>query len=110
MKSLHELLKRLAEVNVDFVVVGGYAGVLHGSADVTNDLALCVALTPETVQRLRAALRPRAMEITLFGTKCRVLTLEDLITSKEALGRERDLLADKELRAIAAKRRQRVER
>jgi hypothetical protein len=35
-----------------------------------------------------------------------VISLEDLIKTKEALGRERDLLAAKELRAIAAKRRQ----
>jgi hypothetical protein len=32
--------------------------------------------------------------------------LEDLIQAKEALGREKDLLMAKELRAIASKRRQ----
>jgi hypothetical protein len=34
------------------------------------------------------------------------MSLEDLIKAKEALGREKDLLTAKELRAIAAKRRQ----
>jgi hypothetical protein len=33
-----------------------------------------------------------------------VISLEDLIAAKEAVGRERDLLTVKELRAIAAKR------
>ena len=34
----------------------------------------------------------------------RFISLNDLITAKEAHGREKDLLAAKELRAIAAKR------
>lgn len=42
--------------------------------------------------------------IPLFGHDCAVISLPDLITAKEALGREKDLLAVKELRAIAAKR------
>ena len=53
-----------------------------------------------------AELRRNAVEVSLFGRRCRVLGLEDLIKAKEALGRDRDLLMAKELRAIAAKRRQ----
>lgn len=45
-----------------------------------------------------------AIEIPLFGQRCRVISMEDLITAKEAMGREKDLLTAKELRAIAAKR------
>jgi hypothetical protein len=158
MKSLHLLIEKLADAGVEFVVVGGYAGVLHGSSFVTNDLDICVALTPENLQKLRTALadvhpvhrlthrklpflefpppgqpvanlyletdagivdvlgeilgigdhatlRNNAVEITLFGRKCRVISLDDLIKAKEALGREKDLLTAKELRAIAAKRR-----
>ena len=52
-----------------------------------------------------ARVRAQAMEIDLFDRKIRVLSLEDLIQAKEALGREKDLLAVKELRAIAAKSR-----
>ena len=47
-----------------------------------------------------------AIEIPLFGRRCRLISLEDLITAKEAMGREKDLLTAKELRAIAAKRAQ----
>ena len=48
-----------------------------------------------------------AIEVPLFGHRCRVISLEDLIKAKEAMGREKDLLTAKELRAIAAKRGQR---
>jgi len=49
-------------------------------------------------------LRQRAVRMPLFGRTVSVISLEDLITAKEAVGREKDLLAVKELRAIAAKR------
>jgi len=37
-----------------------------------------------------------------FGL-CRIISLDDLIQAKEALGREKDLLAAKELRAVREK-------
>jgi hypothetical protein len=49
-------------------------------------------------------LQRTAIEIPLFGRLCRVISLPDLISAKEAMGREKDLLAAKELRAIAVKR------
>ena len=157
MKSLHVLLQRLADAGVEFVVVGGFAGVLHGSAYVTDDLDICAVMSLETVEKLRTAfadLKPvhrmtpqklsfldyppagqalanvyletdagiidvlgsvlgigdyqalarHAIEVPLFGRRCRVISLKDLITAKEAMGREKDLLTAKELRAIAAKR------
>ena len=45
----------------------------------------------------------QSAEIELFGRRCRVISLDDLIQAKEALGREKDLLAVKELRAIRAR-------
>ncbi len=159
MKSLHLLLQRFADAGLEFVVVGGFAGVLHGSSYVTDDLDICAMLTGENVEKLRTALadlhpvhrithkklsflehppagqtvanlyletdagvvdvlstilglgdsevlRRNAVEIPLFGRRCRVISLEDLIKAKEAMGREKDLLTAKELRAIAAKRQQ----
>ena len=47
MHKLHELLRRLAEVGVEFVVIGGYAAVIHGSAYVTNDVDVCAVLSPD---------------------------------------------------------------
>ena len=157
MKSLHLLLQRFADADLDFVVVGGFAGVLHGSSYVTDDLDVCALLTSENISKLRVALgdlhpvhrithkklsflehppegqkllnlyletdagvvdvlgailgvdgfdtlRKNAIEIPLFGRRCRVISLEDLISAKEAMGREKDLLTAKELRAIAGKR------
>ena len=55
-------------------------------------------------------LNKNAIEVPLFGRRCRVISLVDLIQAKEAMGREKDLLTAKELRAIAAKREQAKER
>ena len=159
MNNLSHLLKRLTDAGIEFVVVGGYAAVLHGSAYITNDLDVCVVLSPENIERLRRSLADihpihrmthqkvsfleyppageslrnlyletddgvldvlgsvlgigeyeqlarQSIEISLFGRKCRVISLEGLIIAKEAMGREKDLLTVKELRAIAARRKQ----
>jgi predicted nucleotidyltransferase len=49
--------------------------------------------------------RANAIDVELFGRRCRVMSLDDLIQAKEALGREKDLLAVKELKAIREKQR-----
>ena len=49
-------------------------------------------------------LRDQAEELEIDGRIYRVISLEDLIKAKEAMGREKDLLTAKELRAIQAKR------
>lgn len=153
MAQLNSLIERLCDANIDFVIVGGFAGMLHGSTLVTRDLDVCIVLSPDNVARLREALRdlqPRhrlstqklsfldspepgvalknlyletdlgpidflgsilgigdfgrvrsaSIEIELFGRRCRVISIEDLIQAKQALGREKDLIAVRELRAI----------
>lgn len=159
MQTLSNLLQRLADSGVDFVIIGGFAGVLHGSSLVTRDLDICAVLTSENIEKLRKSLKDlnpchrmtpqrlsfllippsgekvnnlylrtdwgivdilssvegigdfekltiHAESITIAGKTCRLIGLEDLIKAKEAIGREKDLLAVKELRAIAAKRTQ----
>ena len=56
MQNLKALLERLLENQIDFVLVGGFAGVLHGSTLVTQDLDICAAITQEQVDKLRHAL------------------------------------------------------
>ena len=51
-----------------------------------------------------ARLNQAAEDFEIGGRVYRVISLEDLIAAKAAVGREKDLLAVKELRAIAAKR------
>ncbi len=156
MAILSQLLQRLCDADIDFVIVGGFAALLHGSTLVTRDLDVCAVLSQQELAKLRDALRDlnpthrltpqklsfltnpdpgveirnlyletelgavdvlgsvlgvgdfqrvRAMsaEIEVFGRRCRVISIDDLIRAKEALGREKDLLAAKELRAIREK-------
>lgn len=157
MQDLSALLRRISDSGLDFVIVGGFAAVTHGSSYVTRDVDLCLVLTPENVASLRTALaewnprhrmtpnrlsflthpgekepvqnlylqtdmgvvdilssvlgvgdfarlKQRATMIEVDGHRYSVMSIEDLITAKEALGREKDLLTAKELRAIAAKK------
>jgi predicted nucleotidyltransferase len=161
--NLNRLLERLCDSDIEFVVVGGFAAMLHGSALLTRDLDVCAVVSSATVDQLRAtlkdlnpthrftpqrlnflsvpasgvelknlyletdlgpidvlgsilgvgdfaAVKSRAVQIDVFGRKCWLLSLEDLIVAKEAVGRDKDKLAAKELRAIAAKRAQRASR
>jgi hypothetical protein len=49
-------LRVLVTHEVRFVVIGGYASVLHGSALFTYDADVCPARDPENLERLCAAL------------------------------------------------------
>ena len=69
----HELLNRLNEAGVRYVVVGGVAAIAHGSARLTEDLDICAPLDHENVVRIVRALagahplwrmRPDLPEIT----------------------------------------------
>ncbi len=157
MQDFSALLKRISDAGVDFVIVGGFAAVTHGSSYVTRDVDICLLLTPENVAKLRTALadwnpkhrmtpqrlsflthpgqgesvqnlylqtdmgvvdilssvlgvgdftrlKQNAETIEVDGRGYSVMSLPDLIAAKEALGREKDLLTAKELRAIAAKK------
>jgi hypothetical protein len=50
-------LRILNHHGVQYVLIGGFAGRLHGSPSVTNDLDVCYARDPENLERLAAALR-----------------------------------------------------
>ncbi len=57
-----ELLRRLSEAQVDFVVVGGTAAVLHGASTATYDLDILMRFDEANCTRLLTALegqRPR---------------------------------------------------
>jgi len=153
------LLAKLVDNGFEFVIVGGYAAVAHGSARVTRDIDVCAVLTAENVETLRKALakwnprhrmtpqklsfltipppgtplnnlyletdvgvidvlssvlgvgdfarlKSRAERLEIDGRTHWLMSLEDLISAKEAMGREHDLLTARELRAILAKRQQ----
>jgi len=49
------LLQRLVEHKVEFVIIGGVCGVLHGLSLVTLDLDICCSFDRENLRRLDAA-------------------------------------------------------
>jgi predicted nucleotidyltransferase len=49
------LLQRLSDADVEFVVVGGVAAVLHGASTVTRDLNVCTNLSDGNLRKLRIA-------------------------------------------------------
>jgi hypothetical protein len=56
--QLNRLIERLCDANIDFVVVGGFAGMLHGSTLVTRDLDVCtILLIPACWRGERALVR-----------------------------------------------------
>jgi len=49
------LLERLAKGGVDFVIVGGFAGVVHGCTYVTQDIDICCDFSPANLLKLQGA-------------------------------------------------------
>ena len=58
MLRIQALLQRLLDQGVDFLIIGGIAGLAHGSTRVTVDLDVCHSRAPESLERLVAALAP----------------------------------------------------
>ncbi|MDX2010466.1 MAG: hypothetical protein SFW67_09765 [Myxococcaceae bacterium] len=56
MASTLALLRRLTAANVDFVLVGGLAAIVHGSSVVTEDAEVCLRFDEQTLSRLFRAL------------------------------------------------------
>ena len=56
MVSTLDILKRLSIHQVQYVLVGGMACVIHGSQVVTQDVDICAPLNPENLSALYAAL------------------------------------------------------
>lgn len=55
MPNLEGLLERLVRHEVEFVVIGGYAAMAHGSTYVTFDVDVCAPLTGTNLERIHAA-------------------------------------------------------
>jgi len=53
--DFRDLLTRLIETQVDFVLVGGFAGVVHGCSCVTQDIEICCDFSPENLLALLKA-------------------------------------------------------
>ena len=151
--KIDQAIAALCNEGVEFLVIGGVAAVLHGSAAVTFDLDILYRRTEANVRRLIASLAPfhprlrglpkvlpfvwdaatlrnssiitletdlgdidllteiarrqsyddikaRAIEIHAHGHDFWILSLRDLIASKRATGRPKDLLMLPELEGL----------
>jgi len=49
------LLDRLVKAGFDFVIIGGYAGIVHGCTYVTQDIDLCCDFSPSNLLALQRA-------------------------------------------------------
>jgi len=56
--DLAQIIPPLVRAKVDFILIGGMAAILHGSARVTFDVDLVYSRSDENVQRLANALAP----------------------------------------------------
>jgi hypothetical protein len=56
-RDFFNLLQRLARAGVDFVIIGGFAGVVHGCTYVTQDIDICCDFSPANLLALQKALK-----------------------------------------------------
>lgn len=57
MIQFRELLRRLRDAELEFVVVGGVAATLHGVQEPTRDLDVCIRLDADSWKRIASLLR-----------------------------------------------------
>jgi hypothetical protein len=154
-----DMVGRLQDAGVEFIVVGGVSAILQGATVNTMDLDICYRRTPENIRRLVAALaplnpRPRgfppdlpfifdertvqlgsnftleigpesldllgemsaiggyeqviggALDTQVGSRTVKTLSLEQLIATKTAAGRTKDLAVIPELQAALERKRQ----
>ncbi|HEY7002351.1 MAG TPA: hypothetical protein VH330_11480 [Candidatus Udaeobacter sp.] len=58
--DLAQIIPPLIRGKVDFILIGGMAAILHGSARVTFDVDLAYSRTDDNIERLAATLAPHA--------------------------------------------------
>ncbi len=58
LNNLGRAIKALADADVNFVIIGGFAAVAQGATYLTRDLDICYERSPENMKRLATALQP----------------------------------------------------
>lgn len=87
--NVREIFRALADADVDYVVVGGFAVILHGHARATRDLDLVIDLSRENCERAIAALQG-------IGLRPRLpVAMSDLAepAKRESWHRDRNMIA-----------------
>jgi len=50
--NFERAIQQLCDAGVEFVVIGGWAAIFHGSAHVTNDLDICFERDKDNLRKL----------------------------------------------------------
>ncbi len=58
MLNLEKILKILTKNNVEFVIVGGFASIIHGASYVTKDFDICVSFSKDNAAKILSAINP----------------------------------------------------
>jgi hypothetical protein len=66
-RSFREILDALFEHQVECIIIGGVALMLHGSTRMTVDIDILYCRTRENIQRLVAAVKPFSPKLRLAG-------------------------------------------
>ena len=95
-QDFKEMLGALSEAEAEFMVIGAHAVAVYATPRATGDLAIGVA--PARIDILTtiggvdfAEAWPRRTEVVLWETTVPVIGRDDLIRSKRAAGRQKDL-------------------
>ena len=56
--SIDAAVRALVDADVEFVLIGGWSAIIHGSRYMTDDLDICYSRKPENLRRLARALAP----------------------------------------------------
>ena len=85
------LLSRLKEQNVEFVIIGGVCGVLHGASLVTLDLDICCRFSRENLRRIEAAVKDLHPRHRLTANKLPLELTDELCDSLKNIYLNTDL-------------------
>ena len=76
MTDFKTVLQALHGAEVDFIIVGAYAAVLHGFAGVTQDLDICYSRSSENLKCLAAAFKPFHPQLRGPLPDCRSVSIQ----------------------------------
>lgn len=85
------LLSRLQSHHVEFVIIGGVCGLMHGVPLVTRDLDICCSFTKENLHRLESAVSDLHPFHRLAATKLPLQLTDELCSRLKNLYLRTDL-------------------
>lgn len=85
------LLQRLQQHRVEFVIIGGVCGIMHGVTLVTTDLDVCARFTTENLLRIQTAVADLHPHHRLVANKLPLVLTDELCSRLKNLYLQTDL-------------------